>query len=458
MTGIIAARPAVAPVADRLDEIQSELDEMRAAHGIPGLQLGVADGTRRWTFTSGVNDLKRGQPVTDRTLFSFASLSKFFTTTLAMRLVDAGRLDLDAPPSEYLPGLRLPPPYGDGVTIGQLLSHTSGLGGPLEPDEEETAEHAVYRLAAELVWHAPPGTQYASSNGGYVIAAACLDRILGQSWSASLRELVLEPAGARHATTDRGTVRAADVVRGHVPSRTGELLVLPVPWAQPAMDATASVFGTVDDVLAVAQDHLTAGPGRLLSAAAVAEMRRPRVAIPDCFWSCATLAWLAGVWGRPMLDARGDHAGQETILRVVPETGRAMVLASNGWTHQWPYFGVLPELSRTVLGVEMPPDPAPLPVRDPGRYTGDYDRPTMRFTVLEGAGGGLILRSRNRTPRGGLFIELDDVELVRAGPDVFLFDMPNVDRRVSVGFSGTGAGGEATRIHLFQRVAERRPA
>src|SRR5581483_9175023 len=111
--------------AQRLDE-----DRWLAAFQVPGVAVAlVRDGRLTWSKGYGQADLARGVPVTPETVFQVGSVSKPLTAWGVMRLVQQGKLDLEAPVERYLTRWHLPrsPFDADGVTIGRLLSHSAGL-------------------------------------------------------------------------------------------------------------------------------------------------------------------------------------------------------------------------------------------------------------------------------------------------------------------------------------------
>jgi CubicO group peptidase (beta-lactamase class C family) len=117
------AAPAPAPSVEAQvgAYLRSEMRERR----IPGLQLAVVKGGKIVMLKSyGLAELPHSVPVTNRSVFSINSATKSFTGVAIMQLVEQGQIDLDAPVSRYLDDL--PAPW-QGVTITQLLDHTSGI-------------------------------------------------------------------------------------------------------------------------------------------------------------------------------------------------------------------------------------------------------------------------------------------------------------------------------------------
>ncbi|WP_299932420.1 serine hydrolase domain-containing protein [uncultured Nocardioides sp.] len=441
-----------------LDLAQQELDNLVGRTGMPGAQLAIGDAHETWTVCSGaVAD--GGAPITPETRFPFASLTKTVTAVAGMTVVDEGRLSLDAPPSEYLPGLALPDgPDGRPVTLGDLLSHSSGLVGSFDADGPPSAVEAVMQGASHLERIAEPGETYSLNNHAFLIAAACIERVLGRGWHDYLPDRVLTPLGAVGATTDDSVRSAAGTARGHVPNRAGTMLTLPVPLAPRAIAATASLFGSAADAIAATRDCLRGAhdPDRLLTAAASDRLCEPRVQMHDPYWADAGIGWIGSRWQERVLDSRGADAGQETYLRIAPSRGTALALFANAWTRRWPYFDLLPETSAAVLGAVAPQlDETRLPrARDP-RLHGVYQWESAEFVVDADASGATVLSSRNRGARGGLFIELEQCPVWEASPGVHAFRMPNVEVLVGLGFSHKDASGRPGLVHLLQRSARR---
>jgi serine beta-lactamase-like protein LACTB len=197
--------PAVAHVLDR-----AVWDEMERQE-LVGLAVGVVrDGRVVYTRGYGFADRERCEPVSERTLFRWASLSKPLTAVAALQLWDAGRLDLDADVREYVPEF---PDKGEPITLRHLLSHQGGLSGtyrgPLarwsrewpHPSDEPVRALEVFR-DTPLV--GPPGAQFCYSTPGYILLSAAVQRAGGEPFIAQVRERIAEPLGLASLQPDRG--------------------------------------------------------------------------------------------------------------------------------------------------------------------------------------------------------------------------------------------------------------
>ncbi|MBV1934098.1 MAG: beta-lactamase family protein, partial [Parvibaculaceae bacterium] len=115
-----------------IEGLAESLTELIGQHHVPGAVLAIAQGDKCQIVHGGVANLNSGLPVTADTLFQIGSITKLYTATLALQLVDKGLLRLDQPVVEILPEFRLEDKESsDQITLAHLLSHTSGMDGDL---------------------------------------------------------------------------------------------------------------------------------------------------------------------------------------------------------------------------------------------------------------------------------------------------------------------------------------
>ena len=169
-----------------------------ARPGLPGASVLVVQGGRvAHAKGYGLAEVEAGRPATPATNFRLASLSKQFTATAVMLLAAEGRLRYDDEITALLPGL---PPLARGVTVRQLLTHTSGLPAyeDFVPDSQTTQVHDADIPA--LIAQAPgpmfaPGARYHYSNTGYVLLALIVERVSGERFATFLARRIFAPLG-----------------------------------------------------------------------------------------------------------------------------------------------------------------------------------------------------------------------------------------------------------------------
>ena len=195
LAGYADARPAHAqerPGTVVRGEMGAELDgylRRLEAFGFSGAVLVARGGEVVLARGYGMADTVRRTPVTPRTVFYSASISKQFTAAAVMKLVDQGRLS----PSDSLGALFGEVPRDKrGITVHQLLTHSAGIPGE-HPSVEDREAWVRSLLAAPLEY--TPGSRSSYSNAGFSLAAAVVERVSGRPFEIFLREHLFRPAG-----------------------------------------------------------------------------------------------------------------------------------------------------------------------------------------------------------------------------------------------------------------------
>jgi D-alanyl-D-alanine carboxypeptidase len=192
-----SARPnELLPVsADEAAAFQAALDRARATFGLDAVAVGVsADAQLGWSGASGP-PRDGNTPLSGATPFAIASVTKTFTAAIVLQLVEEGRVSLDAAVTDYLPEVTL----AKGVTVAQLLAHTSGIGDLLAPmrDRLNAEPSRVWQPAEVLALVGPsrfaPGTDWGYSNTNYLIAGMLVERVTGNPFAHELQRRIIGP-------------------------------------------------------------------------------------------------------------------------------------------------------------------------------------------------------------------------------------------------------------------------
>jgi D-alanyl-D-alanine carboxypeptidase len=193
-----ASAPVIGETAAR--KLQEVLDDSRHATGTPGVSAAVMiDGHLVWQGQSGYADAGRRQPIVAGTLFSLASVTKMFVSTMVLRLYEKGAFRLDDPIKAYVPSYV---PSTDKVTIRELLGHTSGYddveGYPdiirmlNDPNFHWTRDIVLRRVKPV---HFKPGSKFEYSNTNYVMLGAVLEHAGGTTVDGLFDRLIADPLG-----------------------------------------------------------------------------------------------------------------------------------------------------------------------------------------------------------------------------------------------------------------------
>ncbi len=208
-----AAAPSLAPLQVAAHELTAA-DAEAFLDGLVPLQLGmddiagatiaiVKDGKLLFAKGYGYADIKSRKPVAaDATLFRIGSITKLFTWTAVMQLVEAGKIDLDADVNNYL-DFTIPQPFGKPLTMRNLMTHRPGLEDVIKDLAVKDASEV--NLAAYVKEHIPaqifePGTVPAYSNYGAALAGYIVGRVSGAPFDQYVEAHILTPLGMTHST------------------------------------------------------------------------------------------------------------------------------------------------------------------------------------------------------------------------------------------------------------------
>ena len=188
---LLLAVPAAADQTD--DYITAEMHK----RNIPALALGVLrDGKIVKQKAYGQANVELNVPATTGTVFLLASITKTFTATGIMALVEEGKVSLDEPVRKLLPRLS---PLWAGVTVRHLLTHTSGLPDIALDDDlgtyiSETREDALKKLAA-MPLMSRPGTKWEYNETNYVLLAMVIEKLSGLAYEEYMAARFFRPLG-----------------------------------------------------------------------------------------------------------------------------------------------------------------------------------------------------------------------------------------------------------------------
>lgn len=398
------------------DHWQQRLQALAARHGVVGASLAIrrlaGSGEPGATdelveVAAGVLNKSTGDPVTPDSVFQIGSISKVWTTTLVMQLVDEGKLSLDAPIVDVLPELRLGDTDVAGkVTMRHLVTHSSGIDGDVFTDTgrgDDCLEKYVAALA-DVAQNHPLGATFSYCNSGFVLAGRVIEVLTGKTWDTVLRERIIEPLGLEFTSTLPEEAVLHRVAVGHItpdPEQDPEVVktfLMPRPLGPAGL-----ISATAADVTSFARMHLLGGVAsdgtRVLSGGSTEAMQAHELDLPDkhTLGDSWGLGWIRFDWnGERLYGHDGSTFGQNAYLKVLPSQGLSVALLTNGGHTTDLYRDLYQEVFSEVAGLDMPeqltpPDQAPTPAPETGRLVGTYERSSVTTEVFEGD-DGLVLR------------------------------------------------------------------
>lgn len=363
---------------DLLDEFVNKVIKEK---GIPGVAVGILHKGQTLTAGFGVTNMEHPLPITDETLFQIGSITKTFTGTAIMRLIEMGKLDLEATVRTYVPDFKVSDETASSeATIRHLLTHTGGWEGDVF-DDTGSGDDALVKYVtnmAELKQLAPLGAVFSYCNSGFSLAGYIIEVVTGKSYQAALKELVLDPLGLESSYLEPSDVMTHRFVVGHNVTEEGGKVARPWPLSRSAYPA-GGITCHVQDLLRYARFHLGDGrvndEARLLSPESMELMQSPQVTI----WGDERvgIAWMINeIDGVRIVSHGGGTTGQISSLELVPERDFAIAILTNADRGGL----VTQEMSRWALKryLELEiPDPKPIESSEEelASYTGRYSQP-----------------------------------------------------------------------------------
>lgn len=371
--------------------VSERLGRLTREHRVPGACLAVLHDGEMWDCATGYLNLNTMVEATSDSLFQIGSITKVYTATLVMQLVDGGRVDLDAPIQSYLPDVRFADEGASArVTVRHLLNHTSGVDGDYFGDFGYGGDAIERYVAAcrDLPQLFEPGAMFSYCNAGFTVLGRLLEVIEGSSYHEVLAKKLVAPLGAPTPKTLLQDIVMYRVAIGHDTNREGGEPTVVSKWGLPHAGTPkgSTTCARARDVVAFAQAHLDGG-AVLLSKDAASAMRHREVVLPstranDEAWG---LGWYLDTWdGREVFGHDGGTLGQRSYLRVDPASGVAAALLTNSYTSEPVYQELFGVIFGELAGLAIPdlPHPAATPaVEETAMYEGTYERVGVRTMI-----------------------------------------------------------------------------
>jgi CubicO group peptidase (beta-lactamase class C family) len=310
--------------------VAEEMDELE----IPGAVLGILHQGQEQVVGLGVTHIENPMPVTAETLFQIGSITKTFTATAVMMLVEMDKLDLGEPLLAYIPDLRLPDMDSiQAVTMKHLLTHTCGWEGDYFEDFGR-GEHALAEMTrriSDLPQITPMGEVWSYNNTAYSLAGRVIEVVTGQSYEEAIQEMILDPLGLDHSYFFAEEVITHRFTVGHTYSNQGHQVARPWNLAR-VMNPAGGLSSNAHDLLRYARFHMGDGTNQdgedILSSETLREMQTPIVAATGI--EKMGLSWfITQVNSDRIIEHPGGTNGQVSSLLLAPGKGYAMVLAFN---------------------------------------------------------------------------------------------------------------------------------
>ena len=455
--------------------LQLMLENAIQRHHVAGASLAVFQNGKLTTAAAGVANAATGIEMTSDTLLHAHSITKVFTVTLIMQLVDEGLLELDDPVLRYLPDLKLKDSKAlERITVKMLLNHTSGIDSDMLPEyghDGETIEKAIFRFS-ELDQIHEPGADCSYSNGALVIAGYLAQRISGKSWYDLVKEKIFVPLDMENSAVlpEAALLQRCSVGHYFNPStgniKRSEAAFMPLSFSP----SGSSLMLSAGDLITFARMHINDGVAqngnRVLSEQSAKAMRKITVNNPPLHnVNGVGLGWL--VFNNDVVGHSGGGAGNVSMLYVYPEKKFALAILVNTNNGATLIKGLTKPLIKEIADIPLYGDYDDLcqgekdVVVDAKRYVGIYENVSTRYKITVRPGGlGLSVQGKFKMNDGSPTTPSSVVPLFPIGTDHFLLS-PVGDSSsfqiAPISFRSIEAGGFARYLVSKGRFYQRRP-
>ncbi len=329
-----------------LNNLQAYVESLVEKYQVPAVSLAVWRDNQLYRAAAGILNRETGTTVMSDSIFQIGSITKVFTASLVMQLVDEGRVELDRPVKHYLPDFQIADPNATKtITVRQLLNHTNGMMGDFFPDDAHAEGNLIARYVDRcnlLPQIHPPGAHYSYSNAAFAIAGRLIEVVSGVSWFTAIENRIFKPLAMQTAVARPTEVLRYSAAMGHVLNseasekwRLADECYLTLGQAP----AGSTLMMSASDLIKFAKVHLNHGQtesgSSWLSSSAVNQMQESQFHLPPLsgvFDQFVGVAWGKSIFkqsGTTMVSHNGATLGFESMLRLIPEQNLAFTVLAN---------------------------------------------------------------------------------------------------------------------------------
>jgi D-alanyl-D-alanine carboxypeptidase len=329
------ASPTPAPTFDPATAavLQQAVDAARARAPLPGISVAIrlADG-RSWTGVSGDRVVTPATPVDAETVFSVASITKTFITAAVMQLVAEGRLSLDDHLAKWLPRV----PGGRGVTIRDMLGHTSGIYDYFTSPRYNARVFAdpKHRWTFDEIMgfvgrpYCAPGTCFHYSNTNFVLLGRIVELVTGEPIANVLRTRFFDPLGMADTVFQPDMRTPRDAAHGYIwgggsawYDQTGKSHVIPTMSTATIASTAGAIASSASDLARWVEALYGGDVVRPDLLAAMTEFR------PHDYYGLGTRTRIYS--GRRAVGHTGSLRGFDDAMWYFPREGATIVVLTN---------------------------------------------------------------------------------------------------------------------------------
>ena len=384
---VLVAAQSLPPKAAVLHVADSLAAAFLADHQSPSVAVALVRGRDTLVFSAwGKADLENDIAASPRSVYRVGSVTKQFTSAAVMQLVEQGKVKLEDSIAAFLPAL---PAAWRGVTVRQLLNHTSGIPsytdiGPswVRRWGEQMRPDTILALVANTPMGFAPGTSWHYNNTGYVLLGMLIEKVANHSWGVDLQERFFKPLGLADTRNCLNVPLVPRRAQGYQPAGNGWTNAPYLAMSQPY--AAGALCSTIGDLVTWNRALHT---GKVVSAASYAMMTTPEGAAAKAALKYGFGLGRDTLAGRPVITHGGGINGFITANVWLPDGELSVTVLTNSGAAR--ADRLMAQLVRAAVGVPLLKSPAVVATTaaQRARYLGVYalafEGAARDFTVTE---------------------------------------------------------------------------
>ncbi|RZL78902.1 MAG: class A beta-lactamase-related serine hydrolase [Rhodococcus sp. (in: high G+C Gram-positive bacteria)] len=355
MTGLVGCGESAVQPAGPDVQLTETIPKAMEQAAIPGAIVGVwQDDAAPYVQAFGVRDTATGDPMAPDLFMRIGSVTKTFTTTAVLQLVDQGKVGLDDPIDRYVPGV----PNGDTITIRQLAAMRSGLPDytdvvipalPSQPQRQWTPQELL-----EISFSRPPlfapGAEFDYCNTNTTLLGLVVEKASGQQLDTYIAEHITRPENLDHTSVPTSAAFPSPHAQGYTKTPDGAT-VDATDWNPSWGFGAGNMISTLDDLRVWARDL---AEGTLLSPATQREREQFQLAPSE---GTGSLYGLGVEYQNGWIGHNGNIAGYQTYAYYLPPEGKTVVVLVNSNVDPLGVWNFFAEIVRII----SPDHPWPAP-------------------------------------------------------------------------------------------------
>ena len=309
----------------------------KESYDVPGMAVGIMkDGEIFYTGAHGVQGVDSQIPLTTKSLFHMASVSKPFVATAMVQLMEQGKLKLEDKLTDHLPYFTMADERYKEITLAQMLNHSSGIPNVEDyewdkPQYDEGAAERYARSFTEVELDFAPGSRYRYSNAAFDVLCAVIAKASGMTFEDYTQQYIFEPVGMVNSTFYKPDVPEALATQPHRFDKNLQREVSEIYPYNRRHAGSSTLHSNVEDMMLWAQVNLNKGiinGNRIYQESSYELLTTSQTQVTEK--RSVGLSWfLSSMKDTKIIFHNGGDPGYSTVFGYLPEKKAAVVLMVN---------------------------------------------------------------------------------------------------------------------------------